>query len=112
MWKNTMETFPSCSRSKSIMQSAGSIPLDSLIPAMCLPSRFAPLPLLREEIYTLSHPVEARRLSQLSCSCPNSSLIFLREAESFSLSRACETPPSSTHGGSSDVRVVDPAAYG
>src|SRR5918998_1562443 len=112
MWKNTIETPPSCSRSRSIMQSTGSTPLDSLISATCLPSKFAPLPLLREEMYTLSHPVEARRLSQPSCSCFSSSLILSRETGSLSLSRARETPPSSAHGGSSVVRVVEPAVYG
>src|SRR5215212_2799962 len=109
MWKNTMETFPSCSRSRSIMQSSGSTPLDSLASKMFLPARFESWSLLSEEMYTLSHPVEATRLSQSSRSCLNSALTLFREVVSFSLLRVFETPPSRAQGGSNVVREVDPA---
>src|SRR5215203_923190 len=109
MWKNTMETFPSCSRSRFIMQSSGSIPLDSLTSTTFLPARLASWSLLDEEMYTLSHPVEATRLSQSSFSCVNSALILSLEVRSPSLSRVLETPPSRAQGGSSVVRDVEPA---
>src|SRR5215211_2289880 len=109
IWKKIMETFPSCSNNRSIMQSSGSTPLDSPTSRMFLPARSAPWSLLNEEIYTLSQPVEATRLSQSSCSCLNSSLILSLEVGSPSLSRVWETPPSRAQGGSSVVREVEPA---